>query len=92
MPSLAPTASKAAPRIAALLLLAVTAGPAPAQQVSRAQMQQIRAVCEADVQRLCPGIQPGGGRLLQCLQQNAPEVSEPCTAKLAELGAMRPSN
>ena len=34
--------------------------------------------CVEDVQRLCREIQPGEGRVLQCLQRHAQDVSEPC--------------
>lgn len=68
------------------------AGAANAQEMSRQQMRDIRSACEADGRRLCNGVQPGGGRLLQCLQQNASNVSETCTAKLMEIKASRQSN
>lgn len=70
----------------------VLAGTANAQQMSRQQMLEVRSACEADVQRLCNGVQPGGGKLMQCLQQNASSVSETCSAKLMEIKAARQSN
>lgn len=70
----------------AMLLLATTA---QAQQLSPQQMQQIRAACEADVKRLCAGIQPGGGRLVACLQQNAASISQPCAGTLKSIQAAR---
>ncbi|MCO5965073.1 cysteine rich repeat-containing protein [Sinorhizobium meliloti] len=70
----------------------VLAGVANAQQMSRQQMHEVRSACEADVERLCNGVQPGGGKLMQCLQQNASSLSETCTATLMELKAARESN
>lgn len=70
----------------AMLLLATAA---QAQQLSPQQMQQVRAACEADVKRLCAGIQPGGGRLLACLQQNGASVSQPCADTLKSIQAAR---
>lgn len=70
----------------AMLLLATTA---QAQQLSPQQMQQVRSACEADVKRLCAGVQPGGGRLLACLQQNAASVSQPCADTLKSFQAAR---
>lgn len=71
------------------LVFVLVAGASYAQQISRQQMQEVRTACEADLQRLCSGIQPGGGKILQCLQDNASEVSSGCTAKLNELKAAR---
>ncbi|MDX3929888.1 MAG: cysteine rich repeat-containing protein [Shinella sp.] len=70
----------------------VLAGTANAQQISRQQALALRTACEADVKTLCNGVQPGGGKLLQCLQQNASSVSEGCATKLAEIKATRQSN
>ncbi|ERP90742.1 hypothetical protein GFK91_27865 (plasmid) [Roseibium aggregatum] len=74
--------------ISALLLLGVSG--AHAQELTRQQMREIRTACEADVRSLCSGIQPGGGRLLQCLQANAASMSPSCANKLLELQALRP--
>jgi hypothetical protein len=41
-------------------------------------MKELRAACAADVQKLCPGVQPGGGRIMQCLSEHKSEVSEIC--------------
>ena len=34
--------------------------------------------CKADVARLCPGVQPGGGRIIGCLKAHKMEVSIGC--------------
>ena len=34
--------------------------------------------CKADVQRTCPGVQPGGGRIQACMKDHFAEYSEPC--------------
>jgi hypothetical protein len=34
--------------------------------------------CKADVQKLCPGIKPGHGRVLACLEGKADQVSAAC--------------
>jgi hypothetical protein len=38
----------------------------------------VRAACRADAQRLCSGVQPGEGRIGQCLKERANEVSPGC--------------
>jgi hypothetical protein len=52
--------------------------PAPAQPPSKEAVEAARAACEADVQKLCNGVQPGGGRILACLKQHKDEVSVGC--------------
>ena len=41
-------------------------------------MQHFRTACADDVKQFCPAIQPGGGNVLQCLEDNYKEVSETC--------------
>lgn len=36
------------------------------------------AACEADVKRFCSMVRPGGGQILQCLQEHAQDLSDPC--------------
>ncbi len=37
--------------------------------------------CRADVEKLCKGIQPGEGRIVNCLKQNEAQVSAACKAR-----------
>lgn len=37
-----------------------------------------RVACDEDVRRFCKEVQPGGGRIRQCLMDHAQEVSERC--------------
>jgi hypothetical protein len=46
---------------------------------------QALAYCKADAQRLCPGVPPGGGRLVKCLKAQANEVSIGCAKELKKL-------
>lgn len=52
--------------------------------------------CAADVKTLCPGVQPGQGRIAQCLRKHHDQVSEPYKAQLKELrgraGERRPAS
>jgi hypothetical protein len=43
-----------------------------------------RAACKADVERLCAGVQRGGGRIAGCLKQNEPQVSSACKDAMAK--------
>lgn len=70
--------------ICAAMVAAVTAaGGAFAETLSAAQMQALRSACASDIRAVCPGIQPGGGRILACVQANADKISQPCKNAIA---------
>ena len=50
---------------------------------------RLRAACGDDLQRFCVGVQPGGGRLIQCLSAHTPEVSAACGNMIAAMYARR---
>ena len=43
--------------------------------------------CKADVARLCPGVQPGGGRIIGCLKAHKEEISIGCGKALQAMKA-----
>ena len=45
--------------------------------------------CKADVQTLCPGVQPGDGRIKQCMTKNRSKLSDGCKAALKEQRAKK---
>jgi hypothetical protein len=55
-----------------ILALALSAPSALAQQA------EAMKYCKADVARLCPGVQMGGGRIIACLKEHKMEVSVGC--------------
>jgi hypothetical protein len=62
---------------------------APCQQQIRERLvrwkeerSQLKLACQADIRRFCPDLRPGGGQMLQCLQQHAQELSDGCYATL----------
>jgi hypothetical protein len=57
------------------------AQPTPAQQ---RVMRAVRDACQADVQKLCPGVQPGGGRIVACLKEHKDDVSDGCKQAIAK--------
>lgn len=59
--------------------------PAMAQQAGAAR--ELRGACQADVRKHCDNVQPGGGRLLQCLRSRQAELSSACRAALDKLPA-----
>ena len=62
----------------------------PAQAPSEQAVAAARAACEADIQKLCAGVKPGGGRILACLKQHKDQVSDGC--KQAVVKATKGSN
>jgi hypothetical protein len=66
-----------------LLCAAVSVGRA-------ADGEDVSSACQGDVAKLCPNVQKGGGRILQCLRQNAAQLSDGCRTTLKHVaGEMR---
>ena len=74
-------------RKTALLLLVSAAVPAFAQQPSQLdqELEMLRAYCKPDIERLCPNVPPGGGRIKECLMQQKMQLSVGCAKALEEL-------
>lgn len=41
-------------------------------------LNELKAACQEDAQKLCAGVQPGGGRIINCLLQHKDAVSDAC--------------
>jgi hypothetical protein len=60
---------------------------AQAQETSPAAPQappppSLRQACQADYQKLCPGVQRGGGRIIECLNAHKDNLSTACQEAL----------
>jgi Cysteine rich repeat len=69
------------------LLAAAVIQAAGAQQATDPQaalLNMLRAACQNDVQTLCNGVQPGGGRIISCLMQHKDQVSDGCKQAFAK--------
>ena len=42
--------------------------------------------CDDDLEKFCSSVQPGEGRLLQCLEKNEKKVSDRCKSALKDVG------
>ena len=54
-----------------------------------AQGRLTGAPCVPDLDRLCPGIQPGNNRFLTCMREHLGDVSSPCLERLAKFAEVR---
>jgi hypothetical protein len=62
-----------------LLLVALLAFCASAPALAQGKGNPaVKAACRADAERLCHGVQPGGGRMGECLKARISEVSPGC--------------
>ena len=63
----------------------------PGGQSGRERRQGMLQACSSDLEKHCKGIEPGGGRLKECLMKHKSELSDACTKTLAALGRPRPA-
>ena len=70
-----------------LLLLVSAAIPAFAQQPSQLdqELAALRTYCKADIERLCPNVEPGGGQIKACLMAQKEQMSVGCAQALEKL-------
>jgi hypothetical protein len=70
---------------------APAAAPAPALVLRplrpREEILVLRSACGGDVRSLCGGVQPGGGRIVQCLATKAASLSPACKEVLSQFAA-----
>ena len=52
--------------------------------VAMAQQRSV-GVCAADIKAKCAGVQPGEGRIRDCVKTHVAEFSDPCKARLARV-------
>lgn len=69
--------------LATLVTLAATAAGAADLNTRRSAA----AACRPDAQRLCADVQPGGGRIRQCLVDHADALSPSCRQVVAAASA-----
>jgi hypothetical protein len=53
-------------------------------QQAPAPSGEVRQACHADVQKLCPGMRPGGGKLKECMESHKADLSSACRDALSK--------
>ena len=48
----------------------------------RERVKVVTAACQADMQQLCKGVEPGGGRIAHCLKENDSKLSQGCRSAI----------
>jgi hypothetical protein len=69
------------------VVLLVAAGSAVAQTAPAtpaAPKPAVVAACRGDIQRLCTGVEPGGGRIGECMRAHGKELSPGCVKAVRE--------
>ena len=57
----------------------------------RGEAMTLMQICRGDYDRLCAGVQPGGGRVLACLQNQADQLSAACGQAMPRAQALKDS-
>lgn len=73
-----------------LIPLLVVCAAATESALAQDPLAAIRAACADDAQKLCAGVQPGGGRIVACLKAHKDSLSDRC--KQAAAAAANPSS
>src|ERR1035437_9507175 len=60
------------------LLLVICNATATHSALADDPLAAIRAACADDAQKLCAGVQPGGGRIVACLKEHKDSLSDRC--------------
>ncbi len=72
------------------LLLVLTVGMVPT--LAQAEPGAGRGACLRDIKTICAGVQPGGGRIRDCIREHRAEFSQECKAAIADRMLARRQN
>jgi len=54
------------------------------------RLEEAKQICAEDTEKFCKGIQPGEGRIANCLNGHIEEISQNCRKKVSGLKKMEP--
>jgi hypothetical protein len=74
---------------AGFLITAAISAPTLAQSDNPAPPGHgaLRQACQADIDKLCSGVEPGGGHVIQCVRQHQDQLSDGCKMALSSARA-----
>jgi hypothetical protein len=55
----------------------------------RSQAYALMKICRSDYDRLCSTVQPGGGRVLACLQSHSSQLSSACAQAMPRAQSLK---
>ncbi len=60
--------------------------PACKEHIAKAkdEVKEAKEACHDEIQKLCKGIRPGGGRIVQCLRQHESELTPACKEHISK--------
>ncbi|MEP9389202.1 cysteine rich repeat-containing protein [Mesorhizobium sp. KR9-304] len=61
-----------------IFLSALGLAAALCSNAAMAQTAAEREACKADFEKYCPGVQPGGGRIMECLGKHLDQLTPQC--------------
>lgn len=56
-----------------------------AQASKMEELEALRTYCKPDIERLCPNVEPGGGRIKECLRAQKEQMTVGCAQALQKL-------
>jgi len=59
---------------------------AKAKEKMQEKMKEIQESCKEDVEEYCKNVQPGEGRIMQCLKKNVDHLSNKCKESFQKHG------
>ncbi|WP_315719854.1 MULTISPECIES: hypothetical protein [unclassified Bradyrhizobium] len=65
-------------KLATAILFTLTVAAVPAAHAQRQPTDEERAACQADYDKFCLGLIPGGGRIIACLTRNYAQLADAC--------------
>lgn len=74
-------------KIRRLLLIGMffASAQAFAQASKMEELEALRTYCKPDIERLCPNVEPGGGRIKECLMAQKEQMTVGCAQALQKL-------